>query len=601
MLERWLLLAIMVGVALGPETARAGDSQKQVLVLYSTRRDAQIAVVGERELPRILDHGLSEGVDYYSEFIDQGRFPDPEYQAAFCDFLRLKYKGQRFDIVIAIGDVSVEFFNENRDELFVGTPLVFGANSPPTHRVASSTGVINRLNFSGTLALAAELQPDIRRVFVVTGAAGGDREYEDIARAQFRSFEPRFAITYLSGLTTKELEARLATLPRHSIVYYLLVNQDGAGEKFHPLEYADRVVAVANAPTYSWVDSLMGRGIVGGSLKDQEAQTAAVAQLALRVLHGEDADSIAVSQPDLNVRQVDWRQVRRWGIQEARVPAGTLVKFREPSVWDRYNLYIVTAVALMLGQSILIAGLLVQRARRRQAEARLHASQTDLRTSYDRIRHLGRRLLDAQEDERSRIARELHDDVSQQMAVLAMDLQLLSRCGHPPDAERLASQAIDRADSVAKSLRELSHRLHPANLRLIGLVTALGGLQREFSTADMVVTFTHEDVPATIPHDLALCLFRIAQEALQNAVRHSRAKAVSVGLTRSHDRLVLTIIDDGVGFDVEAVRRGLGLISMGERVEQVGGVWQIRSRPGDGTRLEVSVPVQTAKAAGAAV
>src|SRR5262249_2851561 len=215
-------------------------------------------------------------------------------------------------------------------------------------------------------------------------------------------------------------------------------------------------------------------------------------------LHGERADSIPLSRPDLNVRQVDWRQLRRWGISETRVPQGTLIRFREPSAWNRYKVYIVSAVALVLGQSILIAGLLVQRSRRRQAEARLHASQADLRTSYDRIRHLGRRLLDAQEDERSRIARELHDDVSKQMPVLEMDLQVLSRCGQLPDAEQLANQAIDRADVVAKSLRDLSHRLHPANLRLIGLVTALGGLQREFSTADMAVTFTHEDVPATL-------------------------------------------------------------------------------------------------------
>src|SRR5262245_2228366 len=152
MLERWLLIGMAVGAALSPvATAWAADRQKQVLVLYSARRDAQISILGERELPRILDHGLSEGLDYYSEFIDQGRFPDPEYQAAFCDFLSLKYKGQQFDVVIAIGDISVEFFNENRKELFVRTPLVFVANSPPPRSVADSTGVINPLNFSGTL------------------------------------------------------------------------------------------------------------------------------------------------------------------------------------------------------------------------------------------------------------------------------------------------------------------------------------------------------------------------------------------------------------------------------------------------------------------
>ena len=144
------------------------------------------------------------------------------------------------------------------------------------------------------------------------------------------------------------------------------------------------------------------------------------------MLRGEPADSIPTSSPSLNVSQVDWRQLRRWGISEARVPAGTLVRFREPSAWDRYRIYILGAVAVLLAQTALIAGLLVQRARRRQAEEQVRGSQAELRTSYERIRDLGARLLNAQETERSRIARELHDDISQQLALLEIDLELLS-------------------------------------------------------------------------------------------------------------------------------------------------------------------------------
>src|SRR6185503_11897977 len=100
------------------------------------------------------------------------------------------------------------------------------------------------------------------------------------------------------------------------------------------------------------------------------------------------------SSPDLNVKQVDWRQLRRWGISEARVPAGTLVRFRQPSAWDRYKIYILSAAALLLAQSVLIAALLVQGERRRRAETQLRASQDSLRGSYERIRDLGVRLLD---------------------------------------------------------------------------------------------------------------------------------------------------------------------------------------------------------------
>jgi signal transduction histidine kinase len=587
------LLPILVALA---ELGLAGSAwtaqrQKQVLVLYSTRRDAQIAVVGERELPRLLDAGLEEGLDYYSEYIDRARFPDEQYQVAYRDFLRLKYKDHRFDVVIAMHDLALEFVDDNRNDLFPDTPVVFFADSSDTLRIENSTGVIVPLNLRGTLALATELQPDVWRVFVVTGAGRGDREYENLARAQFRSFEPRLSFTYLTGLATKDLETRLAALPEHSIIYYLLVSRDGAGENFHPLEYLDRIAAVARAPIYSWVDSAMDHGIVGGSLKNQRTATEAVAQLALRVLRGEPADRIPTSSPELNVTQIDWRQLRRWNISVARLPVGTLVRFREPSLWDRYKVYILGALVVLLAQTVLIAGLLFHRKRGRHAEEQLRRSQAELGTSYGRISDLGSRLLNAQETERSRIARELHDDIGQQMALLEIDLELLGGAVQG-DAEELAGEALNRTQGIAKSVHDLSHRLHPAKLRLIGLVAALDGLRRELSRSDIDITFTHDDVPSTLPPDLTLCLFRIVQEALQNAVKYSRARHVSVDLHRGSKGLVLTIADDGVGFDVDAAwSKGLGLISMAERLETVHGTLQIRSSPGAGTRLDVTVPL----------
>ena len=221
---------------------------------------------------------------------------------------------------------------------------------------------------------------------MVTGAAPADKAFEDAMRAQMQSFESRLTVNYLSGLPTDELERRLASLPERSVVYYLLVTEDGAGNKYHPLDYVDRVAAAANAPTYSWVDSAMDHGIVGGNLYSQTEAIRRTGQLALRVLRGEKADSIDTSAIDLNSSQVDWRQLRRWGIDEARVPAGTVVRFREPTIWDRYKGYILAALALLIAQSGLIAGLLIQRRRRYQAEVELRRSQESLRTSYERIR-----------------------------------------------------------------------------------------------------------------------------------------------------------------------------------------------------------------------
>jgi signal transduction histidine kinase len=587
----WLLAGVACLSIVAPALVQAADPQKQVLVLYSTRRDAQIAVIGERELPRILEAGLDSGLDYYSEYIDRARFPDPAYQLALRDFLKLKYKGLQFDLVIALNDLALRFSGEHRDELFPATPLVYFSSLPATRTLPNSTGVTAETNFSGTLELAARLQPEVKRVVVVSGTGGDDTGFASVARAQFRPFESRFAFEYLTGLTTKALEARLAALTSDSIIYYLVVDRDGGGQVFHPLEYLDLIAPGARAPIYCWVDSAMDHGIVGGSLKDQKAQIDAVAGLALKVLRGERADSIPPISPDLNVNQVDWRQLRRWGISEARVPAGTLVRFREPSLWDRYGTYIVAAAVVLLAQSILIAGLLIQKARRQQAEAQVRGKQVELLASYERIRHLGSRLLSAQEGERSRIARELHDDIGQQVALLAIDLELLGDAGQGTD-DSPASEALNRARTIARSVHDLSHRLHPARLRLIGLVAAVRGLQQELSRSDVAISFTHERVPSTLPPDLTLCLYRIVQEALQNALKYSRARKVSVHLTRSGEGLTLTVLDDGVGFDVKAAwGTGLGLVSMGERLEAFGGTLEIRSTPGAGTRLEARVPV----------
>ncbi len=156
-------------------------------------------------------------------------------------------------------------------------------------------------------------------------------------------------------------------------------------------------------------------------------------------LRGESPDGIPLAALDLNTNQVDWRQLRRWRIDEARVPAGTLVRFREPSVWDRYARYIVGATALVLTQTALITGLLIHRKRRRRAEEDLRQSQGELRRSYERNRDLGARLLKAQESERARIASELHDDICQRMLLLTIELESLNRAnaGQQPGAGRV--------------------------------------------------------------------------------------------------------------------------------------------------------------------
>ena len=237
----------------------------------------------------------------------------------------------------------------------------------------------------------------------------------------------------------------------------------------------------------------------------------------------------------------------------------------------------------------------MQRKRRRRAEANALKSATELHTSHAQIHDLAGRLITAQEAERRRIARDLHDDIGSQLALLSLELKQIVSTAESDGVNALkrAHEAILRADDISTNVHDLSHQLHPPKLELIGLVAALEGLRRELSLQhELAIEFSHQGVPGKVPRDISLCLFRIAQEGLQNAIKHSRARAISVRLGADSDTLRLTVSDEGAGFDVAANgHAGLGLLSMRERLDLVRGTMAIHSSPGIGTRLEVVVPL----------
>jgi len=208
---------------------------------------------------------------------------------------------------------------------------------------------------------------------------------------------------------------------------------------------------------------------------------------------------------------------------------------------------------------------------------------------------LGGRLIKAQEDERTRIARELHDDLSQGMARLLIRLHRCEQAlaAESPRYHEELRAVTEMVSEVSASLRDLSHFLHPATLAILGLVSAIAGFCREFSERHhLVVNFVHGDIPDDTPEDLNLCLFRVVQEGLRNVLTHSGAREAHVDLTAKDDAIVLEVEDAGRGFDVKSTRArtALGLISMRERVHLVGGEISVESEPSRGTRILVHIP-----------
>jgi PAS domain S-box-containing protein len=207
---------------------------------------------------------------------------------------------------------------------------------------------------------------------------------------------------------------------------------------------------------------------------------------------------------------------------------------------------------------------------------------------------LSRRLMTAQEAERSRIARELHDGIGQSLALLGIQVQ---RAGQPSIVGKKNLGVADlcaKVKEIGTQVSRLSHQLHSSELEFLGLAVAVKGLCREFSEQYQVkVDCCCRDIPGELDNEVALCVLRVVQEALHNVAKHSHAKTVGLDMTGSTRDISLAITDDGVGFDVNSVRstRGLGLVSMKERMHLIGGHFEIASSPKSGTRIQARAPL----------
>jgi signal transduction histidine kinase len=270
----------------------------------------------------------------------------------------------------------------------------------------------------------------------------------------------------------------------------------------------------------------------------------------------------------------DARELQQWGVDESRLPAGSDVRFREPSPWARYRGEIIAASLVMGAQAAVIAALLVQRRRRRRAE--------------QEARTLGGRLITAYEDEGRRLGRELHDDITQRLAGVSIEAATLGRLANPA-ARQAAEQAIgSELAALSRDVHALSYRLHPSVVDDLGLGEALRmECERAARRGTAEVAFHGDEAGAALRGERALCLFRVAQEALRNALRHAQPKHVRVELRAEDEGTNVSVIDDGHGFDVDAPRdhASLGLASMRERVALLGGRLEIRSRSGQGTHI----------------
>jgi PAS domain S-box-containing protein len=628
------------------------------------------------------------------------------YQESLAETLRRQYAQVKLDLVVAIFTPGLRFAVQYRDKIFPGVPIVFtqitAGELDGQMKGPGVTGVAVPVDFRRTIDLALHLHPDTNAVAVIT-----DWWWLAAAHSELLRYQDKVREIDLVGPPNSRLLERVAALPPHTVVLFQL---GPSSSKLSPVTNWNVLgLASQRLPTYSpWPSLCLNRGGIGGAYPDHLKEDRWTAEIAARVLLGERVENIPiVNDSDVQV-EVDWREIRRWHIPQSALPPGTVVLYREPSLWERGRRYFLTGILVIVVQALLIFGLLWQRARKRKAEAVLRESEkrfrvmadstpsliwmcdergkvtylneqwvaftgsdksagygdmwtagvhpedlpnasarlsealrnhtafsnecrlrrndgvyrwmfgvasprvdgdgsfagfigsavdvTDQKLAQEALENVNGQLIAAQEKERSRLARELHDDICQRLAMISLKIEKVSKgwgrakSSIPDQLEQIWQQC----STLTGDVQTLSHELHPSLLDNLGLVTAVRSYCREVSEQKgVLVEFSGGNIPSSLPREVSLSLFRVVQEALRNGVKYSGQKHFEVRLQEISGQLELEISDRGVGFDAMKTKKGggLGLVSMAERINQVNGSFSIDSQPNVGTRIRARVPM----------
>ncbi len=903
--------------------------------------------------------------EIYEVSLESARFSNPQEEPV-VKYVQSLFHGHRLDLVVPVGGPAVRFAQKYRQELFTGTPMLMAAVDQRHLQNAALTSNDTAVAVLNDLPRMIEnilhLLPLTTNVFVVIGDSPLEQFWHQTLLREFQPFTNRLTFGWGNTLSLPEMLKRSAALPPRSAIFYPLLAVDAAGVSHGEDRALTKLRTVANAPIFGLQSTQMGRGIVGGPLVSISDLSRKSASVAARILRGERPADIKTPAVGPGEPTFDWRELQRWGIRTASLPAGSIVLFRKPTVWQQYRGRIVAVGLVVIAQASIIAGLLANLVKRRRAERSLAESETrfqvaadaapvmiwlagtdklcsffnkgwleftgrtmeqelgngwtqgvhpddlaaclntyeqsfnarrpfamdyrirtkngeyvwvldkgtprfsgdgtfvgyvgcatditalkraeerwrivvesapsamlvvnaegrmtmvnarvetlfgykrseligesvdmlvpdsicdnhrgvrecyltnpslrsvsaagelfgrrkdgssvpieiglnrfrtpegefvlasiidvtqrlaaeaTLRESEERMtlaaeaanlgmwvweppetymwtsakwkkihgyspdedirydaliervhpvdreaighvvtdafknqgafhlqhrvvlpngtvrwistsgrveqtandgplrllgisidiserveveaaaREVSGKLITAQEDERRRIARDLHDDLNQRLAMLSVGADLLGRMDNPARAHALITDIASQVQNLSAEVHKLSYRLHPAKLDQLGLLAAARSFCHELSKqCGVEVEFVHEDMPRDLNDAAALCLYRIIQEGLQNVFKHSGATRARVELSRHEDLITLAVSDNGCGFDMSAIghQAGLGLVGMRERVRLMHGQIVFQSTPGQGTRIEVTIPVTLSQTAAA--
>jgi signal transduction histidine kinase len=427
---------------------------RRVLLLHSFGQDfhpwSAVAAHFRAELRR----RSSNPIDLYEASLESARLSSPSDEGPIIDYLRVLFSRRNLELVVALGAPAARFVQRHRAQFFPSTPLLITAADEKTFNASELTTndatVPSLLELPKLIDNILQVLPDTRNIFFVIGASPLERFWIEGMRKAFQPFTTRVQFEWFNELPIDEMVRRATSLPPQSAIFYASVRVDATGvpnEQDHALT---RLRKVANAPIFSYLDSNFGHGVVGGPVISTEELGRKAADAAARIRSGESAGNIRMPPVQLGVPTYDWRELQRWNISEARLPPGSIVQFRQPTMWERYRWLLMAVFAALVLQSGLIAGLLAERYRRRSA-------QLESKHRLAQVIHLNRSA------EVGALSASFAHELSQPLAAIMVNVEAMASMlgSDPRTGDRLRSlvsetqEAAQHAIGVIRHLRKL--------------------------------------------------------------------------------------------------------------------------------------------------
>ena len=356
-------------------------AQKRILAIFGFKQAMPFGYYTAESMRETLTSEAPFPIELNIEFADLARYPDETYLAKIVDFYRFKYSKDKFDLVLAIGDETAKMMVEYGDELFGDIPIVIigsGLDFLAKESKNSNTFFLKwGWDIGKTLEIIQDLLPKTQHLYFISGATISDLSIRNVAREDLSNTRVNFKTTFITDFTATEMLEKIAHLPDNSVIFFLSVIRDINNVGFISRDLMHEVSEKANMPTFGMSDTYLGHGIVGGKLLSPAYQGRRLIRTALKILNDEPIKNTGSLKGDNQV-MFDWRQLKRWSINEKDLPPNSVVKYKEHSIWDAHKGKIIGAISIILSQGLAVIFLLIQRKRRSHAESESRSLRDDL-------------------------------------------------------------------------------------------------------------------------------------------------------------------------------------------------------------------------------